>query len=166
MGVCRDVTNWIWVRYSHAGRSCDGLKSARPRATTAAQHRSILVNHLRDRFRTTPSTASHIPGRKTDLGQHPPQLAIFLFERQISSQTVINRLRQFSSKATCTKQYYHGTSSRWTTSDGSMHSSETCTVENSSLFRCSAQMTFQNLWTTYWTLYRQLCSGTLSKRWW
>ena len=66
MGVCRDVTNWIRVRYSHTGRSCDRPKSARPRATTAARYRYILVNHPRDRFRTTPSTAGHIPGRKTD----------------------------------------------------------------------------------------------------
>ena len=45
--------------------------------TTQAQDQYIRLMHLRDRFRTTTSTASRIPGL-----------------RRISSQTVINRLRQ------------------------------------------------------------------------
>lgn len=49
-------------------------RSGRPRVTTAAQDRFIRLQHLRERFRTTTSTALSIPGG-----------------RRISDQTVRNR---------------------------------------------------------------------------
>ena len=112
MGVCRAVINRLWMRYNNTGNSLDRPRWGHRKATTPAQDRYIRLMHLRDRFRTTTSTASQVPGL-----------------RQYSCQTVISRLRQAGLLASAT-QSSHGTSSRWTSSVVSRtYSMKTNTVE-------------------------------------
>ena len=73
--VSRSTISRLWSRFQATGTPTDRPRSGRPRATTAAQDRFIVLRHLRDRFTPASSTAQAI--RNT---------------RRISDQTVRNRL--------------------------------------------------------------------------
>ena len=74
--------NRLWVRYNYTGNTGDTPRSDGRRATAAVQVRYIRLMHVRDRFRTAASTASHIRGL-----------------RRISSQTAISHPRQAGHQA-------------------------------------------------------------------
>ena len=78
-GCTHAVVYRLEMRYRQTGSTLDRPRIGRPRVTTARQDRRIRVQHLRERFRTATLTASET------LGIHNPR---------ISSQTVINRLRE------------------------------------------------------------------------
>ena len=61
MGVCRAITNRLWVCYKNTGSTRDRPSSVQPRATTPAPDLYIRLMYLQDRFRTATSTVSQIP---------------------------------------------------------------------------------------------------------
>ncbi|XP_067668323.1 uncharacterized protein [Haliotis asinina] len=77
MNIHQSAISRLWERYRRQTSAADAPRSGRPRATTAAQDRSIQVHHLRHRSATAISTAQQIPRL-----------------RRLSLQTVRNRLRE------------------------------------------------------------------------
>ncbi|KAK7101734.1 hypothetical protein V1264_020071 [Littorina saxatilis] len=73
--VSQSTISRLWHRFQHGGSSAPAPRSGRPRVTTQAQDRYILVTHLRHRFQSASVTARALPG-----GRH------------ISVQTVRNHL--------------------------------------------------------------------------
>ena len=73
-------------RFRETGSSDDRPRSGAPRVTTPAQDRHIRLQHLRDRFRPATRTAPATPSTHN---------------RQISDQTVRNRLHESGLWARC-----------------------------------------------------------------
>jgi len=73
--VARSTISRLWTRFRATGTPADQPRSGRPRSTTPAQDRFIVLRHLRNRFLPASSTVQAIPGR-----------------RRISDQSVRNRL--------------------------------------------------------------------------
>ena len=75
----RAVIYRLEMRDRQTGTTLDRPRSGRSRVTTPRQDRRIRVQHLRERFRVATLTAIETPG---------------IDSPRISSQTVINRLRE------------------------------------------------------------------------
>lgn len=84
MGCSSRSIRRLRERFRLTGRTADRPRTGRPRVTTRAQDRYIVVSHLRDRFLTASQTAHNTPGRHNN---------------RISSQTVRNRLRESGLRA-------------------------------------------------------------------
>ena len=82
---CSQVTICnLATRYRDTNAAADRQRSGRPRVTTRAEDRHILLTHLRDRFRPATRTAAETPGL-----QNP----------RISASTVRRRLHSFDLQA-------------------------------------------------------------------
>lgn len=75
MGCSRRTIHDLRTRLQHTGTTADRPRSGRPRVTTQAEDRQIVLRHLRNRFVTATSTRNE------------------LFRGRITAQTIRNRLR-------------------------------------------------------------------------
>ena len=82
LGIHRNTVLNTVRRFVTTGSTSERPRSGRPRVTTARDDQFIRTSHLRDRFRTATFTARNLPNAA----------------RQISAQTVRNRLKSFNIK--------------------------------------------------------------------
>jgi len=78
VGASVRAVRHLMNRFRQTGTVADRPRSGRPRVTTRAQDKHIVLTHLRDRFLPATSTAAITPGAHNN---------------RISDQTVSNRLR-------------------------------------------------------------------------
>ena len=87
MGCSRRTIHDLRTRLQQTGTSADRPRSGRPRVTTHAEDRQIVLRHLRNRFLTATSTRNE------------------LFRGRVTAQTIRNRLRTARLHA---RRPYHG----------------------------------------------------------
>ena len=123
MGACRATVNRLGVGFNSTGSTRHRTRSGRVITTTPAKDRYIRLMHLRDRFRTATSTASHIPGLRRHTHTHTythTYTHTHTHYHHTHTTTTTNRYQSsapcWTSNKTCATQRSHGTSSRLTTS--------------------------------------------------